>query len=113
MGDKEYEKDPFEELISRRSLITKAGAAGGVLAAAPLIAACGSSSSKSSGGGAVSNSPEAKELRDLLAISNADAQKLSGKTLKEMGYAKVYNLGAFKDWVESGGAVDKTETPGM
>jgi hypothetical protein len=24
-----------------------------------------------------------------------------------MGYARVYNLGAFKDWAEGGGAVDK------
>jgi hypothetical protein len=23
-----------------------------------------------------------------------------------MGYREVYNLGAFKDWVENGGAVD-------
>jgi hypothetical protein len=30
-----------------------------------------------------------------------------------MGYAQVYNLGAFKDWAESGGAVDKPSTPGM
>ncbi|MCC7045444.1 MAG: rhodanese-like domain-containing protein [Alphaproteobacteria bacterium] len=32
---------------------------------------------------------------------------LSGKVLKDMGYEKVYNLGAFKDWAESGGAVEK------
>jgi rhodanese-related sulfurtransferase len=32
---------------------------------------------------------------------------LSGKVLKDFGYASVFNLGAFKDWVESGGAVDK------
>jgi rhodanese-related sulfurtransferase len=32
---------------------------------------------------------------------------LSGKVLKEMGYAQVYNLGAFKDWAEAGGAVEK------
>jgi len=24
-----------------------------------------------------------------------------------MGYTQVYNLGAFKDWAESGGAVEK------
>jgi hypothetical protein len=27
--------------------------------------------------------------------------------LKDMGYEKVYNLGAFKDWAEGGGAIDK------
>ena len=37
---------------------------------------------------------------------------LSGKVLKDMGYDQVYNLGAFKDWAESGGAVDKPIEPG-
>jgi rhodanese-related sulfurtransferase len=32
---------------------------------------------------------------------------LAGKVLKDMGYTDVYNLGAFKDWAESGGAVEK------
>jgi rhodanese-related sulfurtransferase len=32
---------------------------------------------------------------------------LSGQALKEMGYADVYNMGGFKDWAESGGAIDK------
>ena len=27
--------------------------------------------------------------------------------LKDMGYGHVYNLGGFKDWAESGGAVEK------
>ena len=31
---------------------------------------------------------------------------LAGKALKDMGYAKVFNLGAFKDWAEAGEAVD-------
>jgi rhodanese-related sulfurtransferase len=31
--------------------------------------------------------------------------------LKEMGYHEVYNLGAFKDWAEGGGAVDKPLQP--
>lgn len=30
---------------------------------------------------------------------------LAGKVLKDMGYDRVYNLGAFKDWAESGGAL--------
>jgi hypothetical protein len=33
--------------------------------------------------------------------------------LKEMGYDQVYNLGAFKDWAESGGEVDKPIEAGM
>jgi rhodanese-related sulfurtransferase len=36
---------------------------------------------------------------------------LAGKVLKDMGYGEVYNLGAFKDWAESGGAVDKPIEP--
>lgn len=32
---------------------------------------------------------------------------LSGKALKELGFEQVYNLGAFKTWVEAGGAVDQ------
>ena len=30
----------------------------------------------------------------------------AGKVLKDMGYSQVYNVGAFKDWAESGGAID-------
>ena len=29
------------------------------------------------------------------------------KTLKDMGYAKVLNLGGFQGWVAAGGAVEK------
>lgn len=32
---------------------------------------------------------------------------MAGKTLKDMGYPDVRNLGGFKDWVAAGGAVDK------
>ena len=32
---------------------------------------------------------------------------LAGKTLKEMGYKKVLNLGKFQDWKDSGGEVEK------
>ncbi len=31
---------------------------------------------------------------------------LAGKTLKDMGYTDVRNLGGFKDWVEAGGQVE-------
>ena len=31
---------------------------------------------------------------------------VAGKTLKDMGYADVRNLGGFKDWVEGGGEVE-------
>ena len=32
---------------------------------------------------------------------------LGGKTLKELGYADVRNLGGFKEWVEAGGEVER------
>lgn len=31
---------------------------------------------------------------------------LAGKTLKEMGYADVRNMGGFKDWADAGGQVE-------
>src|SRR5262245_25483024 len=43
----------------------------------------------------------------ILYCASGGRSALGGKVLKDMGYAEVYNLGAFKDWVESGGAVDK------
>ena len=33
---------------------------------------------------------------------------LAGKTLKDMGYDNVKNLGGFKDWVDAGGEVEKS-----
>lgn len=32
---------------------------------------------------------------------------LVGKTLKEMGYTNVRNLGSFKGWLDAGGEIDK------
>jgi rhodanese-related sulfurtransferase len=43
----------------------------------------------------------------ILYCASGGRSALSGKVLKDMGYSKVYNLGAFKDWAESGGAVEK------
>jgi rhodanese-related sulfurtransferase len=48
----------------------------------------------------------------ILYCASGGRSALSGKVLKEMGYHEVYNLGAFKDWAEGGGAVDKPVTPG-
>jgi len=49
----------------------------------------------------------AKNKPLILYCASGGRSALSGKVLKDMGYGEVYNLGAFKDWVESGGAVDK------
>lgn len=43
----------------------------------------------------------------ILYCASGGRSALSGKVLKEMGYEQVYNLGAFKDWAESGGSVEK------
>jgi len=43
----------------------------------------------------------------ILYCASGGRSALAGKTLQDLGYEKVYNLGAFKDWAESGGAVDK------
>jgi len=48
-----------------------------------------------------------KDRTVILYCASGGRSALSGKTLKEMGYERVYNLGAFKDWVDSGGAIDK------
>jgi rhodanese-related sulfurtransferase len=54
-----------------------------------------------------------KEKTLILYCASGGRSALGGKVLKDMGYERVYNLGAFKDWAESGGAVDKPGAPGM
>jgi rhodanese-related sulfurtransferase len=49
----------------------------------------------------------------ILYCASGGRSALGGKVLKEMGYDRVYNLGAFKDWVESGGSIEKPIEPGM
>jgi rhodanese-related sulfurtransferase len=49
----------------------------------------------------------------ILYCASGGRLALGGKVLKEMGYDRVYNLGAFKDWVESGGSIEKPIEPGM
>ena len=44
----------------------------------------------------------------IVYCASGGRSALAGKTLQDMGYKDVRNLGGFKDWVESGGAVDKT-----
>ncbi len=44
----------------------------------------------------------------IVYCASGGRSALSGKVLKDFGFADVHNLGAFKDWAESGGAVDKS-----
>jgi len=43
----------------------------------------------------------------ILYCASGGRSALSGKALKELGFKDVRNLGAFKDWMESGGAVER------
>ncbi len=54
-----------------------------------------------------------KDKTVLLYCGSGGRSALAGKTLKDLGYREVYNLGAFKDWAESGGAVEKPIDMGM
>jgi rhodanese-related sulfurtransferase len=42
----------------------------------------------------------------ILYCASGGRSALAGKTLKDMGYADVRNLGGFQDWMMSGGAVE-------
>ena len=48
-----------------------------------------------------------KDRPVILHCASGGRSALAGKTLKEMGYSQVFNLGGFKDWVEAGGEVEK------
>src|SRR5574337_323077 len=43
----------------------------------------------------------------ILYCASGGRSALAGKALKDLGYRDVRNLGAFKDWAESGGAVER------
>lgn len=42
----------------------------------------------------------------IVYCASGGRSAMAGKTLKDMGYADVRNLGGFKDWVEAGGEVE-------
>ena len=42
----------------------------------------------------------------IIYCASGGRSALGGKTLKDMGYEKVFNLGGFKDWVDGGGQVE-------
>src|ERR1700689_4363152 len=49
----------------------------------------------------------ARDKTILIYCASGGRAALAGKLLKDMGYNEVYNIGGFKDWAESGGAVEK------
>lgn len=48
-----------------------------------------------------------KDKTIILYCASGGRAALSGKVLKDMGYDRVYNMGAFKDWAAAGGEVEK------
>ena len=42
----------------------------------------------------------------IVYCASGGRSALAGKTLKDMGYGDVRNLGGFQDWMAAGGAVD-------
>jgi rhodanese-related sulfurtransferase len=48
-----------------------------------------------------------KDKAVILYCGSGGRAALAGKMLKDLGYEQVYNLGGFKDWADSGGAVEK------
>ena len=48
-----------------------------------------------------------KDKTIIVYCASGGRSALAGKTLKDMGYTDVRNLGGFQDWVASGGAVEK------
>jgi rhodanese-related sulfurtransferase len=55
----------------------------------------------------------ARDKTVILYCASGGRSALAAKALKDLGYNQVYNVGAFKDWAESGGEIDKPIEPGM
>ncbi|HMK85270.1 MAG TPA: rhodanese-like domain-containing protein [Steroidobacteraceae bacterium] len=48
-----------------------------------------------------------KDKTVIVYCGSGARSALAGKVLKDMGYSQVYNLGAFKDWIDAGGPVER------
>jgi rhodanese-related sulfurtransferase len=49
----------------------------------------------------------ARDKPVILYCASGGRSALAGRTLKDLGYREVYNLGAFKDWAQAGRPVEK------
>ena len=55
------------------------------------------------------HNPEFNRDRPVIVYcASGGRSALAGKVLQDLGYRNVRNLGAFKDWAEKGGPVEKT-----
>lgn len=52
------------------------------------------------------NAALTKDKEILLVCAAGGMAALTGRTLSEMGYQSVYNIGGFGDWKEAGGPVE-------
>ena len=48
-----------------------------------------------------------KDRPVILYCASGGRSALGGKVLKDLGYGEVYNLGAFKDWADGGGSIER------
>jgi rhodanese-related sulfurtransferase len=55
----------------------------------------------------------AKDKTIIVYCASGGRSALAGKVLKDMGYSQVYNMGAFKDWADNGGPIEKPIDMGM
>ncbi len=54
-----------------------------------------------------------KDRPTLLYCASGGRSALASKTLQDLGFQEVYNLGAFKDWVDAGGDIEGPMDQGM
>jgi rhodanese-related sulfurtransferase len=59
------------------------------------------------------NAAFTKDRPVIVYCASGGRSALAGKVLKDFGYAEVFNLGGFKDWVEQGGEVEPIVDTGM
>lgn len=53
-----------------------------------------------------SHNPEFRKDRPVILYCGTGGRSaLAGQVLQDMGFARVYNLGGFKDWTDAGGEV--------
>lgn len=55
----------------------------------------------------------AKDKTIIIYCASGGRSALAGKVLKDMGYGQVYNVGAFKEWADSGAEIEKPIDMGM
>jgi rhodanese-related sulfurtransferase len=55
----------------------------------------------------------AKDKVIIVYCASGGRSALADKVLKDMGYGEVYNMGAFKDWADNGGVIEKPIGVGM